>query len=58
MEAGAASPVGFAPSFAPVLTVAVVIAAILAVIDPVPGVDIVAASFAGALFRVALARPM
>jgi len=44
---------GWIRAIAALLAVAAVIAAILAVIDPVPGDEIVAASFAAALFRVA-----
>jgi hypothetical protein len=47
---------GWIRAIAALLAVAAVIAAILAVIDPVPGDEVVAAMFAAALFRVALAR--
>ncbi len=47
---------GWIRAIAAVLTVAAVIVAILAVINPVPGDEVAAAYFAAALFRVALAR--
>jgi hypothetical protein len=48
---------GWIRAIAAVLTVAAVIVAILAVINPVPGDEVAAAYFAAALFRIALARP-
>ena len=43
-------------ALAAVLAVAAVIVAIVALIDPVPGDEVAAASFAAALFRIAVAR--
>lgn len=48
---------GWIRAIAAVLTVAAVVVAILAVINPVPGDEVAAAYFAAALFRIALARP-
>jgi hypothetical protein len=48
---------GWIRAIAAVLTVAAVIVAILAIINPVPGDEVAAAYFAAALFRIALARP-
>jgi len=48
---------GWIRAIAAVLTVAAVVVAILAVINPIPGDEVAAAYFAAALFRVALARP-
>lgn len=47
---------GWIRALAAVLAVAAVIAAIVALIDPVPGDEVAAASFAAALFRIAVGR--
>lgn len=49
---------GWIRAIAVLLAVAAVIVAIVAIIDPVPGDEVAAASFAAALFRVALGRAM
>lgn len=49
---------GWIRAIAGILAVAAVIAAIIALIDPVPGDEVAAACFAAALMRVALARGM
>lgn len=47
---------GWIRALAAVLAVAAVVATIVALIDPVPGDEVAAASFAAALFRIALGR--
>jgi hypothetical protein len=49
---------GWIRAIAALMLVAAVIATIIAIIDPVPGDELLAASFAAALFRIAMGRAM